>query len=67
MIMESHSPARSTTGWAASWETINLALKGGGAHGAFPSPHSPTSLTKRPPPGPIRERSGVPKSFEPIG
>jgi hypothetical protein len=50
MMVESHSPARSTAGSAASWETINLALEGGGAHGAFPIPHSPISLTKKRPP-----------------
>jgi hypothetical protein len=61
MIMESHSPARSTAGRAASWETINLALEGGGAHDAFPSPHPPRSLAKKGPHQPFLERGRVPK------
>jgi hypothetical protein len=65
--MENYWPACASTGWAAGWEMLNLAPVGAGAHGAFPSPTSATSLTKRPSPRLIRERSGAPESFEPVG
>jgi hypothetical protein len=60
MIVESHSPARSSAGRAVPWETINLALERG-ARRAHSPVHTPPWAHEKVPTSPFLERSRVPK------